>query len=98
MPPRILADDPAYDALLEKRFNKRFSARPDYIQRAGSADDVIAAVEEAVKEGRRLVVTSGKRLHKPIPEAPLRASSHRYGNVVFNPAADRRSTSAGVSS
>ncbi len=59
MPPRILADDPAYDALLEKRFNKRFSARPDYIQRAGSTDEVIAAVEEAVKEGRRLVVTSG---------------------------------------
>ena len=59
MPPRILVDDPAYDALLEKRFNKRFSARPDYIQRAGSTDDVIAAVEEAVKEGRRLVVTSG---------------------------------------
>ena len=59
MPRRILAVDPSYDALLEKQFNKRFSARPDYIQRAGSTDDVIAAVEEAVKEGRRLVVTSG---------------------------------------
>ena len=59
MPARLLPNDPGYAALLEKRFNKRFSARPDYIQRAGSTDEVIAAVEEAVKEGRRLVVTSG---------------------------------------
>ena len=59
LPARILPDNPDYDAVLSKRFNKRFSARPDYIQRAGSTDEVIAAVEEAVKEGRRLVVTSG---------------------------------------
>jgi FAD/FMN-containing dehydrogenase len=56
---RLFPNDPDYAALLEKRFNKRFSAHPDYILRAGSTDEVIAAVEEAVKEGRRLVVTSG---------------------------------------
>ena len=59
MPARILPDNPDYAAVLEKRFNKRFSASPDYVQRAGSTEEVIAAVEEAVKEGRRLVVTSG---------------------------------------
>ena len=59
MPARLLPNDPGYAALLEKRFNKRFSARPDYVRLAGSTDEVIAAVEEAVKEGRRLVVTSG---------------------------------------
>ena len=57
--PRLLPNDPGYAAVLEKRFNKRFSARPDYIQRAGSTEEVISAVQEAVKEGRRLVVTSG---------------------------------------
>ncbi len=57
--PRLLPNDPGYAAVLEKRFNKRFSARPDYIQRAGSTDEVISTVQEAVKEGRRLVVTSG---------------------------------------
>jgi aclacinomycin oxidase len=58
-PSRLFPNDSDYAALLEKQFNKRFSARPDYIQRARSTDEVIAAVEEAVKEGRRLVVTSG---------------------------------------
>ena len=56
---RLLPDDPRYRAVVEKRFNKRFSARPDYVRLAGSTDEVIAAVGEAVREGRRLVVTSG---------------------------------------
>jgi hypothetical protein len=59
LPARILPDNPDYHAVLEKRFNKRFSARPDYVQRPGSTEEVITAVGEAVKEGRRLVVTSG---------------------------------------
>ncbi len=52
-------DDPRYLAVIEKRFNKRFRASPDYVRLAGSTDEVIAAVEEAVNAGRRLVVTSG---------------------------------------
>jgi hypothetical protein len=56
---RIAPDDPRYRAVVEKRFNKRFSARPDYVRLVSSTGQVIAAVEEAVTEGRRLVVTSG---------------------------------------
>src|SRR2546425_9771376 len=56
---RIGPDDPRYRAVVDKRFNKRFSARPDYVRRAGSTDQVVSAVEEAVREGRRLAVTSG---------------------------------------
>jgi hypothetical protein len=56
---RIGPDDPRYDAVVGKRFNKRFSAHPDYVRLADSTDQVIAAVDEAVTEGRRLVVTSG---------------------------------------
>ncbi len=56
---RIGPDDPRYRAVLDKQFNKRFSASPDYVRLAGSTDDVVAAVQEAVDEGRRLVVTSG---------------------------------------
>src|SRR6185369_9650353 len=56
---RLGPADPQYVAVVEKRFNKRFKASPDYVCLAGSTDEVIAAVEEAVKEGRRLVVTSG---------------------------------------
>jgi hypothetical protein len=57
--PRIGRDDPRYLAVVNKRFNQRFRASPDYVRLAGSTDQVIAAVEEAVREGRRLVVTSG---------------------------------------
>jgi len=56
---RIGPDDPRYLAVVEKRFNKRFSASPDYVRLVSSTDQVVAAVEEAVNEGRRLVVTSG---------------------------------------
>jgi aclacinomycin oxidase len=52
-------DDPRYRAVVDKRFNKRFSARPDYVRLVGSTEDVVTAVEEAVRERRRLVVTSG---------------------------------------
>jgi len=42
-----------------KRFNKRFSARPDYVRLVSSTEQVVSAVEEAAKGGRRLVATSG---------------------------------------
>src|SRR4051812_7547087 len=57
--PRIGPGDPRYLAVVEKRFNKRFSSSPDYVRLANSTEQVILAVEEAVREGRRLVVTSG---------------------------------------
>lgn len=56
---RIGPGDPRYLAVIEKRFNKRFRASPDYVRRAGSTGEVVSAVEEAVREGRRLAVTSG---------------------------------------
>jgi aclacinomycin oxidase len=56
---RIGPDDPRYLAVVDKRFNKRFSASPDYVRLVSSTDQVVSAVEEAVREGRRLAVTSG---------------------------------------
>ncbi len=56
---RIGPNDPRYRAVLDKQFNKRFRANPDYVRLAGSADQVVSAVEEAVREERRLVVTTG---------------------------------------
>ena len=50
---------PQYRAVVEKRFNKRYSANPDYVWLAESTEDVVSAVQEAVNEERRLVVTSG---------------------------------------
>src|SRR5258708_38692098 len=56
---RLGPDDPRYRAVLDKQFNKRFRARPDYVRVTSSTDHVIDAVDEALREGRRLVVTSG---------------------------------------
>src|SRR5881392_3872956 len=58
-PDRITPGDPRYGAVVDKRFNKRFSAAPDYVRLARSTEDVVAAVGDAVREGRRLVVTGG---------------------------------------
>lgn len=58
-PDRILPGDPRYRGVVEKRFNKRFTANPDYVRLARSTDDVVAAVGEAIREDRRLVVTAG---------------------------------------
>ncbi len=56
---KIGPDDPRYRAVVDKRFNKRFRATPDYVRLVSSTDEVISAVEDAVSEGRRLTVTSG---------------------------------------
>lgn len=56
---RIGPGDPRYLAVVDKRFNKRFKASPDYVRLVSSTDQVVSAVEEAVREGRRLAVTSG---------------------------------------
>ena len=56
---RIGPDDPRYLAVVDKRFNKRFRASPYYVRLVSSTDQVVSAVQDAVSEGRRLVVTSG---------------------------------------
>ena len=56
---RIEPGDPRYRAVVDKRFNKRFTASPDYVRLVDSTEQVRVAVEEAVGEGRRVVVTSG---------------------------------------
>jgi aclacinomycin oxidase len=58
-PERVGPDDPRYRAVVEKRFNKRFVAAPDYVRVARSTGDVVGAVGDAVRENRRIVVTSG---------------------------------------
>ena len=57
-PNRIGPDDPRYRAILDRQFNERFPP-PDYVRIATSTEAVVAAVSDAVSEGRRLVVTSG---------------------------------------
>ena len=57
--PPIKAGDDRYRAVIERQFNKRFHAAPDYVRLVHSTEQVMAAVNDAVAEGRRFVVTSG---------------------------------------
>jgi FAD/FMN-containing dehydrogenase len=56
---RVGPDDPRYVAVVDKRFNKRFRASPDYVRLVSSTEQMVSAVEQTVQEGRRLAVTSG---------------------------------------
>ncbi|MGW0808587.1 FAD-binding oxidoreductase [Nonomuraea sp. NPDC002799] len=51
--------DPRYADLAVRRTNLRFRAEPDYFHVPGSTDQVVAAVTEAVRAGRRVTVRSG---------------------------------------
>src|ERR1043165_9854139 len=57
--PKIEENDPRFEVLLRRNFNKRFTGRPEYSRLAERPEDVAAAVQEAVTEGKRLSVRSG---------------------------------------
>lgn len=56
---KITPDDIRYPDLAGKRFNKRFTGKPEYISLPTSTKEVVEAVQEAVNSKRRLVVRSG---------------------------------------
>lgn len=56
---KITPKDIRYSDLAGKRFNKRFTGKPEYIRLPKSAKEVAEAVQEAVDSKRRLVVRSG---------------------------------------
>ena len=67
---RIGPADPRYHAVVDKRFNKRFKASPDYVRLVHSTAEAVSAVQEAVSEGRRLAVTSGGHCLEGFVSAP----------------------------
>lgn len=56
---KITPGDARYPDLAGKRFNKRFTGKPEYIHLPESTAEVVEAVQEAVNNKRRLVVRSG---------------------------------------
>jgi aclacinomycin oxidase len=52
-------EDPRYRAVVDKRFNRRFAARPEYVELAASTYEVVDALQRAVDGGGRISVTSG---------------------------------------
>ena len=71
---KIGPDDARYRAVVDKQFNKRFTARPDYVRLTESTAQVATAIEEAVREGRRFALTSGGHcLENFVTDAEVRA-------------------------
>ncbi|MEO8607582.1 MAG: FAD-binding protein [Chloroflexota bacterium] len=56
---KVTPDDPRYADLVRRGFNKRFVGKPDYVRLVGSTEQVVEALQEAVREGLRVVVRSG---------------------------------------
>ena len=58
-PDKIRPDDARYAELARRGFNKRFIGRPAYIRLVGSTEQVVEAVQDAVRDRLRLSVRSG---------------------------------------
>jgi FAD/FMN-containing dehydrogenase len=56
---KIDSHDPRYADLAGKRFNKRYTGRPEYVRLPTSTKDVVDALQEAVNSNLRIVVRSG---------------------------------------
>ena len=52
-------DDPRYVELLQRNFNKRFAGNPDRVVLVDSTEQVMQAVQEAVRSGLRVAARSG---------------------------------------
>ncbi|HEY3556597.1 MAG TPA: FAD-binding protein [Kribbella sp.] len=57
--PRIGPDDPRYQDLVTRGQNRRFVGTPDYVRVIRSTDDAVAAVQDAVRSGKRIAVRGG---------------------------------------
>jgi len=58
-PDKVEPGDPRYADLVRRGFNKRFAGKPDYVRLVGSTEQVVAAVQDVVREELRVAVRSG---------------------------------------
>jgi hypothetical protein len=68
-PVTVTPADPRYENLVES-YNHRFVGKPDYVRLAGSTEQVVAAVQEAVDAGKRLAVRSGGHCFEDFTSSP----------------------------
>lgn len=98
-PARVGPDDPRYADLLRRGFNKRFSGRPDYVRLVHSTADVVEAVQDAVREQRRLVVRSGGHCLEGFvadPAVQVVIDTSLMTRVYYDPAMTAFAVEAGV--
>jgi FAD binding domain-containing protein/berberine-like enzyme len=85
---RIGPEDPRYAELVGRGFNKRFRGRPDHVRLVASTGQVVEAVQEAVRDGRRLAVRSGGHCLEGFvddPEVRVLVDTSLMTGVHFDP-------------
>jgi FAD/FMN-containing dehydrogenase len=71
-PGKVGPHDLRYGTLLRRAFSKRFAGKPDFVRLVGSTDQVVAAVQHAVRDKLRIVVRRGHRLEGFVPDPAVR--------------------------
>lgn len=69
-PVKVGPDDPRYQSLTRRGCNARFVGKPDYVRVVGSTEQVISAVQQAVREGKRIAVRSGGHCFENFVDEP----------------------------
>src|SRR5262249_41773232 len=69
-PVTVSAGDPRYESLVVENYNHRFVGKPDYIRLVGTTEQVVDAVGEAVANGRRIAVRSGRHCFEDFTSSP----------------------------
>ncbi|MGW1375058.1 FAD-binding oxidoreductase [Streptomyces sp. NPDC002446] len=69
-PVKVGPDDPRYRSLTRRGCNARFVGKPDYVRVVGSTEQVVSAVQQAVREGRRIAVRSGGHCFEDFVDDP----------------------------
>jgi hypothetical protein len=69
-PTRIGPGDPRYHDLVLRGQNRRYVAEPEYIKVPRSTDDVAAAVQDAVRDGKRIAVRGGGHGFEDFVDSP----------------------------
>ncbi|MEW2579573.1 FAD-dependent oxidoreductase [Streptomyces syringium] len=58
-PVTVAPGDPRYRSLTHRGYNARFVGKPDYVRVVNTTSQVVSAVQQAVREGKRIAVRSG---------------------------------------
>ncbi|OMI37908.1 FAD-binding oxidoreductase [Streptomyces sparsogenes] len=69
-PLRVSPADPRYDHLITRGASNRFRGRPDRVYLVGSTEQVVRAVQEAVRSGARFAVRSGGHCFEDFVDNP----------------------------
>lgn len=81
-------DDLRYADLVRRGFNKQFAGKPDYVRLVGSSQQIVGAVQDTMRDQRRVVVRSGGHcLEGFVSEPAVRVviDTSLITNISYNP-------------